>query len=71
MALDETEVRRDIILALVPTASFAMLQPSAKDQIIGTADMLVNYIFGAEGYQSKTTGKPSKSGKGQRASTPT
>lgn len=38
-------IRKEVILSLIPTAAYASLQPSAKDLILNTADMLVNYII--------------------------
>ncbi len=39
------EVRKSVILALIPTAAYTSLQPSAKNQVLATADMLTNYVI--------------------------
>jgi len=66
--LDRTQVKRDVILCLIPTSSYASLQPSAKDQIIAIADMLVDYIFAPEEKAKPTPTNASK--KGQKATSP-
>ena len=45
MAESEVEIRKAVILSLIPTSAYASLQPSAKDKILGTADMLTNFIL--------------------------
>jgi len=54
----EIDIRRQIINSLIPTASYASLQPSAKDLILDTADMLVDYII--QGRPAKKQDKPVK-----------
>lgn len=64
--LDRSEVKRDIVLALIPTSANAQLQISAKDQILGVADMFVDYIFKED---AKAIAKPKASKKSKKETT--
>ena len=64
--LDRSEVKRDIVLALIPTSANAQLQLSAKAQILSVADMFVDYIFKED---AKAIAKPKASKKSKKGIT--
>ena len=51
-ALDRKQMRKEIILALIPTGSYANLTGNAKDELIKHAEVFVQYIF--DGKTEKT-----------------